>query len=206
MTGESGCSARSVTRTSARSWRARTCCVHRRWAARASGWSSPRPSRPARRSSPRTSPATATSCATASTECSCPAAMRRRWPKSCATCGRSPSGARRWLATRPATSSASPGPTSPPRSWRPTGTRSRSRRRRTQSNAARSGSGCARPTSSRMCPLAACPAWSRSPPIAVTIPRWRWCAGSDSPRCRWEGSCSPSSRSTRSAWTTSPAP
>ena len=75
----------------------------------------------------------------------------------------------------------------------------------TPRSAARSGSGCARPTSSRMCPLAGCPAWSRSPPTAVTIPRWRCCAGSGSPRCRWAGSCSPFSRSTRSAWTTSPA-
>ena len=42
---------------------------------------------------PRTSPATATWSATASTGSSCPAATRPSWPRRCATCGSSPSGA-----------------------------------------------------------------------------------------------------------------
>ena len=112
----SACSARSTTRPSTPSSSAPTCCAPRRWAERASGWCSPRRSRPAPRWSPPTSPATATSCATASTAILVPAGDAQALAETLRDLYDEPERrAEHGAAPRPPTSSASRGRASPPR-------------------------------------------------------------------------------------------
>ena len=146
-----------------RPWPRPTCSSRPRWAARASAWCSPRPSPPARRSSPPTSPATATSCATGSTACSSRAATPPPWPRRCATSPWRPSGARPWPSRRARTRRATPGRRSPARSSRPTRTPSPCRGPPPPASAPACSSAPSRPISGRAGPPSgACPA-SRPP-------------------------------------------
>ena len=165
----SPCWARSPTPRRPPRWPPPTCSSRPRWAARASAWSSPRPSPPAHRSSPPTSPATATSCATGSTACSSRAATPPPSPRPFATSRWRPGGAPRWPSRRERTRRATPGRRSPARCWRPTPTPSPCRARRPPASAPASSSAPCRPTSGRACPPSVACRASRPPSARVAI-------------------------------------